>query len=120
MTDSSSATAMAERFNSLLAIGGNGAVEIDLPDGEPLRVVLIGPIKTWWGRIDSEEYKTYAAWRDLVRAELIHNGCLVYSPHRAWSGAWHESAQRVNDAAIFESDLEVAGNPHGVETIGNE
>lgn len=120
MTDSKSAEAMANRFNSLLAIGGNGAVEIDLPEGEPLRVVLIGPIKTWWGRIDSDEYKVYDAWRELVRAELIHHGCLVYSPHRAWSGAWHESAQRVNDAAIFESDLVVAVTPPGIEAVGTD
>lgn len=120
MTVSSSAEAMADRFNSLLAIGGNGAVEIDLPEGEPLRAVLIGPIKTWWGRIDSEEYKVYEAWRELVRAELIHHGCLVYSPHRAWSGAWHESAQLVNDHAIFHSDLVVAVTPPGIEAVGTE
>lgn len=118
MTDSSTDAAMADRFKALLAIGGNGAVEAHLPDGEPLRVVLVGPIKTWWGRIDSEEYKSYAAWRDLVRAELIHNGCLVYSPHRAWSGGWHESAQRVNDMAIMESDLVVAVTPPDVEAVG--
>jgi len=111
---------MVDRFKALLAVGGNGAVETDLPDGVPLRVVVIGPIKTWWGRIDSEEYKIYAAWRDLVRAELIHNGCLVYSPHRAWSGGWHESAQRVNDMAIIESDLVVAVTPAGVEAVGTD
>lgn len=124
MTDSelpiepASAEALEARFKELLAIGGNGAVEAHLPDGLPLRVVLIGPIKTWWGRIDSEEYKVYAAWRDLVRAELIHNGCLVYSPHRAWSGGWHESAQLVNDMAIAESDLVVAVTPPEVEAVG--
>ena len=112
--------AMTERFKSLLAVGGNGAVETDLPDGVPLRVVVIGPIKTWWGRIDSDEYKAYSAWRDLVRAELIHNKCLVYSPHRAWSGGWHESAQRVNDMAIIESDLVVAVTPAGVEAVGTD
>ena len=71
--DSSTVEAMADRFKALLAVGGNGAVEANLPDGLPLRVVLVGPIKTWWGRIDSDEYKLYAAWRELVRAELIHN-----------------------------------------------
>jgi hypothetical protein len=113
-------SAMEERFKSLLAVGGNGAVETDLPDGLPLRVVLVGPIKTWWGRIDSDEYKAYAAWRDLVRAELIHNGCLVYSPHRAWSGPWHELAQRVNDLAIMESDLIVSVTPPEVEAAGTD
>jgi len=118
--DSSTVEAMADRFKALLAVGGNGAVEANLPDGLPLRVVLVGPIKTWWGRIDSDEYKLYAAWRELVRAELIHNGCLVYSPHRAWSGGWHESAQLVNDMAIAESDLVVAVTPPDVEAVGTD
>jgi hypothetical protein len=105
-------------FVELLALDGNGAVEASLPQGEPLRVVLIGPIKTWWGRMDSPEYKQYSAWRDAVRATLIYHGCLVYAPHRAWSGAWHESAQRVNDAAILESDVVVTVTPPGVEASG--
>lgn len=108
------------RFVELLAIDGNGAVEAYLPDGEPLRVVLVGPIKTWWGRLDSDEYKTYSAWRDAVRAALIYHGCLVYAPHRAWSGGWHESAQRVNDMAILESDLVVTVTPPGVESVGTD
>lgn len=118
--DNLNPSSMADRFKSLLAVGGNGAVEAHLPEGAPLRVVLVGPIKTWWGRIDSEEYRVYSEWRDLVRAELIHSGCLVYSPHRAWSGGWHESAQRVNDMAIIESDLVVAVTPEGVEARGTD
>lgn len=105
-------------FVKLLSLDGNGAVEASLPQGEPLRAVLIGPIKTWWGRMDSEEYKEYAAWRDAVRAALIYHGCLVYAPHRAWSGAWHESAQRVNDAAILEADVVITVTPPGVEASG--
>jgi hypothetical protein len=105
-------------FVKLLALDGNGAVEASLPKGEPLRAVLIGPIKTWWGRMDSDEYKEYSAWRDAVRAALIYHGCLVYAPHRAWSGAWHESAQRVNDAAILESDVVITVTPEGVEAYG--
>lgn len=109
---------LASDFVKLLALDGNGAVEASLPKGEPLRAVLIGPIKTWWGRMDSDEYKEYAAWRDAVRAALIYHGCLVYAPHRAWSGAWHESAQRVNDAAILESDVVITVTPPGVEASG--
>lgn len=111
---------LSEEFLGLLAVEGNGAVETALPVGVPLRVVLIGPIKTWWGRLDSVEYSVYSGWRDTVRAVLIREGCLVYSPHRAWSGAWHESAQRVNDAAILESDLVVNVGPVGVESVGTD
>lgn len=111
---------LSDEFLNLLAVEGNGAVEASLPSGEPLRVVLIGPIKTWWGRLGSDEYAMYSAWRDTVRAVLIREGCLVYSPHRAWSGAWHESAQRVNDAAILESDLVVNVGPVGVESVGTD
>lgn len=109
---------LSSDFVKLLSLDGNGAVEASLPQGEPLRAVLIGPIKTWWGRMDSDEYKEYAAWRDAVRAALIYHGCLVYAPHRAWSGAWHESAQRVNDAAILEADVVITVTPPGVEASG--
>jgi len=109
-----------EDFVALLAEEGNGAVEAHLPDQKPLLVVLIGPIKTWWGRIDSEEYKAYAQWRDAVRVAVIHDGHLVYSPHRAWQGAWHEGAQVVNDAAIKEADAVVVLTPPGVEATGTE
>lgn len=109
-----------EEFLKLLAVEGNGAVETSLPNGVPLRVCLIGPIKTWWGRMESTEYSLYSGWRDTVRAVLIREGCLVYSPHRAWSGAWHESAQKVNDAAIKEADLVVNVGPVGVEATGTD
>lgn len=115
-----SAEELNARFKELLAVDGNGAVEAHLPDGVPLRAVLVGPIKTWWGKLDTEEYKVYTAWRELVRAELINNGCLVYAPHRAWSGGWHESAQLVNDLAIMESDFVVSVTPPGVEAKGTE
>ncbi len=111
---------LSDEFLALLAVEGNGAVETALPSGVPLRVVVIGPIKTWWGRMDSVEYSVYSGWRDTVRAVLIREGCLVYSPHRAWSGAWHESAQRVNDAAIGESDLVINVGPVGVEAVGTD
>lgn len=107
-----------DEFVGMLAVDGNGAVEAALPEGVPLRVVLIGPIKVWWGRMDSVEYAVFSQWRDAVRAVLIYHGCLVYSPHRAWSGAWHESAQVVNDAAIVESDVVVNLTPVGVEAVG--
>ena len=107
-------------FVRLLALDGNGAVEADLPIGEPVKVVLVGPVKTWWGRMESEEYKVYAEWREAVRIFLIYHGCLVYSPHRAWSGGWHESAQVVNDAAIKASDVLINLTPPGVVSRGSE
>lgn len=109
---------LSDEFVKLLAEEGNGAVESHLPDDRPLLVVLIGPIKTWWGRIDSEEYNDYATWRDAVRVAVIHQGHLVYSPHRAWQGAWHEGAQKVNDAAIVEADVVISLTPPGVEATG--
>lgn len=119
-TNSAEHDELAARFKSLLAVGGNGAVETDLFDGLPLMVAVIGPIKTWWGRIDSEEYRIYNEWRELVRAELIHSGSLVYLPHRAWSGPWHMAAQKINDMAVAEADLVVAVTPPGVEAVGTE
>jgi len=107
-------------FIAALAEEGNGAVETNLPDAVPLIVVLIGPIKTWWGRLDSEEYKQYATWRDAVRVALIHAGHLVYSPHRAWQGAWHEKAQFVNDAAIVNSDVVIILSPPDTVSVGTD
>lgn len=109
---------VTDEYIRLLAEEGNGAVETALPDGQPLMIVIVGPIKTWWGRMDSEEYIEYASWRDAVRVEVIHKGHLVYSPHRAWQGAWHEAAQRVNDAAIIESDAVIVVTPENVEAVG--
>lgn len=109
---------LSKEYIRLLAEEGNGAVETDSPLHKPLLVVMIGPIRTWWGRIKSDEYKDYAMWRDAVRVALIHEGHLVYSPHRAWQGAWHEGAQVVNDAAIREADAVVVLTPDGVEATG--
>jgi hypothetical protein len=107
-------------FIASLAEEGNGAVETNLPEAVPLVVILIGPIKTWWGRIDSDEYKEYNTWRDAIRVSLIHAGHLVYSPHRAWQGAWHEKAQFVNDAAIINSDVVVVLSPPDVVSVGTD
>lgn len=109
-----------KRFIELLAEESNGAVEAFLPEGQPLLVVIIGPIKTWWGRIHSEEYKAYAQWRDAVRVAVIREGHLVYSPNRAWQGAWHEAAQRVNDLAVIEADVVIVLTPPGVESVGTD
>lgn len=112
---------MNDKFVELLAEEGNGAVEAYLPSGRPLLVVIIGPIKTWWTYgLKTPEYLAYAAWRDAVRVAVIHAGHLVYSPHRAWQGAWHEGAQRVNDQAIKEADVVIALTPPGVEAVGTD
>ena len=109
------------RFLALLdEEDSNGAVESFLPEGTPLRVVIIGPIKTWWGRLDSAEFREYSQWRDAVRIALVRNGHLVYSPHRAWQGAWHESAQDINDAAIAGSHAVVELTPEGVLSVGTK
>lgn len=109
---------MTHKYVHLLAEEGNGAVEVGEPTHEPLFVVICGPIKVWWGHLDSQEYKAYAEWRDAVRVALVHAGHLVYSPHRAWQGSWHEKAQSVNDRAIEQADAVVVLTPAGVLAEG--
>ena len=109
-----------KRFIELLAEEGNGAVEAYLPEGEPLRIVMIGPIKTWWGRLHTPAYDLYNEWRNAVRVAMVREGHLVYSPHRAWQGAWHESAQTVNNMAIIESEVVVVLTPPEVPSVGTD
>lgn len=104
----------------LLAREGEGAVQVDLPSEQPLMVVLAGPIKVWWadGMWDTEVHRVYTQWRDAVRVACIKSGFLVYSPHRAWQGAWSEVAQRVNDTAIEVAGAMLDLTPPGVEATG--
>jgi hypothetical protein len=106
------------RFLELLAEEANGAVETDLPEGEPLVITLIGPIRTWWGRLESPEYAEYNTWRKAIQSAVVHAGHLVYSPHLAWKGAWHEKAQRANDMAIMQSDVIIVMTPPGTVAVG--
>jgi len=57
-------------------------------------------------------------WRDAVRVACVKAGFLVYSPHRAWQGAWSESAQRVNDMAIEMADVLLDLTPPGTVADG--
>jgi hypothetical protein len=104
----------------LLAREGHGAVQIDLPTEEPLVVMLAGPIKIWWtpGQWDSPAHREFVQWRDAVRVACVKAGFLVYSPHRAWQGAWSESAQRVNDMAIEMADVVLDLTPPDTEADG--
>jgi hypothetical protein len=104
----------------LLAHEGHGALQVDLPKTQPLVVMLAGPIKIWWaeGMWDTELHRTYTQWRDAVRVACVKEGFLVYSPHRAWQGAWSESAQRVNDMAIEAADVLIDLTPAGVAADG--
>jgi len=106
------------RFLELLAEEANGAVETDLPEGEPLVITLIGPIRTWWGRLESPEYAEYNTWRKAIQSAVVHAGHLVYSPHLAWKGAWHEKAQRANDMAIIQSDVVIVMTPPDTVAVG--
>jgi hypothetical protein len=103
-----------------LAREGNGAVEVDEPTHTPLKIVLAGPIRVWWSEWGSERHATYTLWRDAARVTLVHAGFLVYNPHRAWQGAWHEDAQQVNDAAIAIADVVVVLTPPEVPADGTE
>ncbi len=104
----------------LLAREGHGAVQVDLPGSEPLVLMLAGPIKVWWQAHmwDSPVHRRYVQWRDAVRVACVREGFLVYSPHRAWQGAWSESAQRVNDMAIEMADVLIDLTPPGVIAEG--
>ncbi len=106
----------------LLAHEGDGAVQVDLPDRKPLKVMLAGPIKFWWepGQWDTPAHQAYVQWRDAVRVACVKAGFLVYSPHRAWQGAWHEDAQLVNDEAVRISDVMIELSPPGVPNAGTE
>lgn len=111
---------MTDLDPALLAREGEGAVQVDLPDTEPLVVMLAGPIKVWWqpGRWESPEHRRFVEWRDAVRVACIRAGHLVYSPHRAWQGAWSEKAQRVNDMAIEMADVMLDLTPPGTPADG--
>lgn len=112
---------MTELDPVLLAREGHGAVQVDLPSSEPLVVMLAGPIKIWWddGMWGSPAHEEYTLWRDAaVRVACVKAGFLVYSPHRAWQGAWSESAQRVNDAAIEIADVLLDLTPPGIAALG--
>lgn len=79
-----------------------------------MKIVLVGPIRHWYDKWGTPEHAAYIAWRDEVHEELIVNGHLVYSPHRAWQGAWAPDAQVVNDHAIEICDVVVNLSPPGV------
>ena len=113
---------MTQLDPELLAREGHGAVEVDLPTTEPLIVMLAGPIKIWWaeGMWDTDEHREYTQWRDAVRVACVKAGHLVYSPHRAWQGAWSEAAQRVNDMAIQAADALIDIRPIGITADGTE
>ncbi|MEO7059666.1 MAG: hypothetical protein ABI083_08105 [Lapillicoccus sp.] len=104
----------------VLAREGEGAVQVDLPTTEPLVVMLAGPIKVWWqqGMWDTDAHRLYLEWRDAVRVACVKAGHLVYSPHRAWQGAWSEKAQRVNDMAIEMADVVLDLTPAGTPADG--
>lgn len=106
----------------MLAKKDNGAIEVDSPTEEPLRVVLAGPIKVWWepGMWGSELHNEYMEWRNAVQALMVQEGHLVYSPHQAWRGAWSEVAQEVNDSAIRMSHALVVVTPPGVKAEGTQ
>jgi nucleoside 2-deoxyribosyltransferase len=107
---------------ALLAREGEGAVQVDLPIGRPLLVMLAGPIKIWWadGMWDHPAHDQYTEWRDAVRVACIKAGFLVYSPHRAWQGAWNEAAQLVNDKAIEVADVMLDLTPDGIPAEGTD
>ena len=111
---------MTELDPELLAREGHGALQVDLPTTQPLMVMLAGPIKIWWadGMWDTEIHRTYTQWRDAVRVSCVKEGFLVYSPHRAWQGAWSENAQLVNDMAIEAADVLIDLTSAGIAAEG--
>lgn len=100
----------------------NGAAEGDDHAPPVALVVLAGPIRWWWqnDRFGGAEHLFYDAARTGVAACLVSAGCLVYAPHTAFKGPWHEAAQQVNDAAIAAAHCLVALRMPGVEAAGTE
>lgn len=105
----------------LLAIEGNGAVQVEASLETPPKIVMLaGPIKCWWSEWDSPRHQEYTRWRDAVRVALVKAGCAVYSPHRAIQGRWNEKLQYINDKAIEIADVVVILTPAGCEAEGTE
>lgn len=105
----------------MLALEGNGAVQVDeSPEEVPPIVMLAGPIKVWWSEWGSGRHKKYTQWRDAVRVALVKAGCAVYSPHRAIQGRWNERLQNINDSAIKAADHVVILTPPGCPAEGTE
>lgn len=98
----------------------NGAAEGDDHAPPAALVVLAGPIRWWWqdGRFGGPEHRAYDAARSAVAAALVDAGNLVYAPHVAFKGPWHESAQQVNDAAIAAAHCLIALRVSGVSADG--
>lgn len=98
----------------------NGAAEGDEHAPPAALVVLAGPIRWWWkdDRFGGMEHQRYDRARTAVAAALVEAGNLVYAPHMAFKGRWHEAAQRVNDAAIGAAHCVVALRMDGVSADG--
>ena len=111
---------MSELDPELLAREGNGAIQVDLPLEVPIKAVLAGPIVVWWDPAmhGTELHQRFLEWRDAVRVALVRSGVLVYSPHRAWQGPWHEDVQAVNDEAVRISDVLIVTTPPGIRADG--
>jgi len=103
-----------------LARRHNGAIEVGLPTGKPLMIFIAGPIKHWWGFADwdAPQVKRYFEWRDAVEVACVEAGFLVYMPHMAWRGSWHEDAQLVNNHAIETVDVVIDLTPPGIPADG--
>lgn len=84
-------------------------------------VIVVGPIDYWWNsRWNTPEHTQYKRHRDNVCRLLVAAGHLVYRPHEAFKGAWDETAQAVNDAAIDRADIMVNVRPPDVPAPGTE
>lgn len=105
-------------INELEFFSKNPIAEAEHP---PLIVIvtLVGPIRYWWGeRWNTSDHRRYVEHRDAVRLALaILPGVAVYSPHRAFQGAWHPLLQTVNDTAIRMSNVLVDLTPDWLDDM---
>ncbi len=84
-----------------------------------MKIFLAGPVDYWWNENwESPQHIQYMKWRDYISKLMVEAGHLVYHPHRAWKGAWDESAQAVNDAALDVCDEFVYLTPLDVPAYG--
>ena len=83
--------------------------------------VLGGPVEYWWGvRWHSPEHYRFLLWVAQIQSCLVEAGHLVYTPNRAFRGAWNDRMQKVNDLAIKMSDGFIYTTPPGVVAYGTQ
>ena len=84
-----------------------------------MKIFLAGPIDFWWHENwDTPAHLAYKHWRHKVNHLLVEAGHCVYRPHEAIKGAWDESMQEINNAALRTCDIVIYLTPPEVPAYG--